>query len=67
MSSRSSKLPDAHGDESATLQTRLEVADHGGSVGVAVPDPHRLFGPDAARRFADCYLHHLRLVADSRS
>jgi hypothetical protein len=26
--------------------------------------PHRLFGPDAARRFAECYLRHLRLVAD---
>ena len=38
MSSRSSKLPDAHGDESATLQTRLEVADDGGSVGAAAPD-----------------------------
>lgn len=29
--------------------------------------PHRLFGPDAVRRFAGCYLDHLRLVADSRS
>lgn len=38
MSSRSSKLPHAHGDESATLQTRLEVADDGGSVGAAAPD-----------------------------
>jgi len=38
VSSRSSKLPDAHGDESATLQTRLEVADDGGSVGAAAPD-----------------------------
>jgi hypothetical protein len=26
--------------------------------------PHRLFGPDAACRFAECYLRHLRLVAD---
>jgi hypothetical protein len=29
--------------------------------------PHRLFGPDAARRFADYYLDHMRLLADSRS
>lgn len=29
--------------------------------------PHRLFSPDAARRFADCYLDHLRSVAGSRS
>jgi NRPS condensation-like uncharacterized protein len=26
--------------------------------------PHSLFGPDAARRFAACYLDHIRLVAD---
>ncbi|MDP8987804.1 MAG: hypothetical protein M3N11_05585 [Actinomycetota bacterium] len=29
--------------------------------------PHRLFGPDAARRFADCYLAHLRTVAQGAS
>jgi NRPS condensation-like uncharacterized protein len=29
--------------------------------------PHRLFGPDAARRFAECYLRQVRLVAESRS
>jgi NRPS condensation-like uncharacterized protein len=29
--------------------------------------PLRLFGPDAARRFADCYLGHVGRVADSRS
>jgi NRPS condensation-like uncharacterized protein len=27
--------------------------------------PHRLFGPDAARRFADCYLDHMRSLAGS--
>ncbi len=26
--------------------------------------PHRLFGPAAARRFAECYAGHLRVVAD---
>jgi hypothetical protein len=26
--------------------------------------PHRVFGPDGARRFADCYLAHLRRVAE---
>jgi NRPS condensation-like uncharacterized protein len=29
--------------------------------------PHRLFGPDASRRFADCYLAHVWKVAGSRS
>jgi NRPS condensation-like uncharacterized protein len=29
--------------------------------------PHRLFGPDAARRFADYYLDHMRLLAGSGS
>ena len=29
--------------------------------------PLRLFGPDAARRFAECYLRQMRLVAESRS
>jgi hypothetical protein len=29
--------------------------------------PHRLLGPDAARRFADCYLTHVWRVAGSRS
>lgn len=28
--------------------------------------PYRLFSPDAARRFADCYTDHLRAVANSR-
>jgi NRPS condensation-like uncharacterized protein len=26
--------------------------------------PHGLFGPDAARRFAECYLDHVRLVSE---
>ena len=25
--------------------------------------PHRMFGPDAASRFAECYVEHLREVA----
>jgi NRPS condensation-like uncharacterized protein len=29
--------------------------------------PHRLFSPDAARRFAQCYLAKIRQVAESRS
>jgi NRPS condensation-like uncharacterized protein len=29
--------------------------------------PHRLFGPDAARRFAECYLDHVRWVAADSS
>jgi len=24
--------------------------------------PHRLFGEDAARRFAECYVHQLRVA-----
>jgi hypothetical protein len=27
--------------------------------------PHRLFGADAVRRFADCYVEHLRWMADA--
>ncbi|MDQ3106799.1 MAG: hypothetical protein M3Q68_03235 [Actinomycetota bacterium] len=29
--------------------------------------PHRLFGPDAARRFAECYVDHVRLVVDGHA
>jgi NRPS condensation-like uncharacterized protein len=29
--------------------------------------PHRLFGPAAARRFAECYLGHLRAVGDAQA
>ena len=39
----------------------------GGRLHLTFRYPHRLFGPDAARRFAACYLGHVRSVADSRS
>lgn len=39
----------------------------GGRLHLTLRYPHRLFGPDAARRFADCYVDHVRRVADSRS
>lgn len=34
-----------------------------GRLHLTVRYPHRLFGPDAARRFAECYLAQIRLVA----
>ncbi len=39
----------------------------GGRLHLTFRYPHRLFGADAARRFAACYLQHVRSVADSRS
>ena len=39
----------------------------GGRLHLTLRYPHRLFSADAARRFADCYLDHVRRVADSRS
>lgn len=39
----------------------------GGKLHLTFRYPHRLFGPDAARRFAACYLGHVGSVADSRS
>lgn len=39
----------------------------GGKLHLTFRYPHRLFGPDAARRFAACYLGHVRSVADGRS
>jgi len=39
----------------------------GGRLHLTFRYPHRLFGADAARRFAACYLGHLQSVADSRS
>jgi hypothetical protein len=38
----------------------------GGRLHLTFRYPHRLFGPDAARRFVDCYLAHVWKVADSR-
>jgi hypothetical protein len=37
----------------------------GGRLHLSFRYPHRLFGPDAARRFAECYVAHVRRVADS--
>jgi NRPS condensation-like uncharacterized protein len=39
----------------------------GGRLHLTFRYPHHLFGPDAARRFAECYLDHMRLVVDSSS
>ncbi len=39
----------------------------GGRLHLTFRYPHRLFGPDAARRFAECYLDKLQMIADSRS
>jgi hypothetical protein len=39
----------------------------GGRLHLTLRYPHRLFSTDAARRFADCYLDHVRRAADSRS
>ena len=35
----------------------------GGRLHLTLRYPHRLFGPDAAHSFAECYLEHLRDVA----
>ncbi|CAN5157933.1 hypothetical protein BH18ACT4_BH18ACT4_06660 [soil metagenome] len=40
------------------------AATWGGRLHRVLWYPHRLFGVDAARRFADCYMTQLRLVAD---
>jgi hypothetical protein len=39
----------------------------GGRLHLTFRYPHRLFGPDAARRFADVYVEQLRSVAAARS
>jgi NRPS condensation-like uncharacterized protein len=39
----------------------------GGRLHLTFRYPHRLFGPDAARRFAEVYVEQLRLVADARA
>jgi len=38
-----------------------------GQLHVVIRYPHRLFSPDAASRFGDCYLAQIRTVAESRS
>jgi hypothetical protein len=37
-----------------------------GSLHLTFRYPHRLFGPDAARRFAECYVSNVRRVAGAR-
>ncbi len=49
------------------LSLCLGAVTVGGRLHLTFRYPHRLFGPDAARRFAECYLRQLRLVAESRS
>ena len=39
----------------------------GGRLHVVFRYPHMLFGPDAIRRFADCYVAALRVVSEGRS
>jgi NRPS condensation-like uncharacterized protein len=39
----------------------------GGRLHLTFRYPHRLFGPDAARRFADSYVQHVRVMGDSHS
>ncbi|MEA2185484.1 MAG: hypothetical protein QOK16_495 [Solirubrobacteraceae bacterium] len=48
----------------APLSLCLGAVTVAGRLHLTFRYPHRLFGPDAARRFAECYLRHLRLVAD---
>jgi hypothetical protein len=50
----------------APLSLCLGALIVGGRLHLTFRYPRRLFGPDAARRFAECYLGHLRAVADSR-
>lgn len=49
------------------LSLCLGAVTVGGRLHLTLRYPHRVFGPDAARRFSECYLHHVRLVAESRS
>jgi NRPS condensation-like uncharacterized protein len=51
----------------APLSLCLGAATVGGRLHLTLRYPHRLFSADAARRFAECYLERLRLVAASRS
>jgi NRPS condensation-like uncharacterized protein len=48
------------------LSLCLGAVTLGGRLHLTFRYPHRLFGPDAARRFADCYLAHLRVFAGVR-
>lgn len=48
----------------APLSLCLGAVTVGGRLHLTFRYPHRLLGPDAARRFADCYVRQLRLVGD---
>jgi hypothetical protein len=51
----------------APLSLCLGAVTVAGRLHLTFRFPHRLFSADATRRFADCYLGHLRAVAASRS
>ena len=44
----------------------IGAATVSGRLNLVIRYPHRVFAPDTARRFADCYLNQIRLVAQSR-
>jgi NRPS condensation-like uncharacterized protein len=46
------------------LSLCLGAVTVGGRLHLTFRYPHRVLGPDAARRFADCYVRQLRLVGD---
>ncbi|HVF77121.1 MAG TPA: hypothetical protein VNA28_02390 [Solirubrobacteraceae bacterium] len=48
------------------LSLCVGVVATGGKLHLTFRYPHRLFGPEAAARFAACYLEHVGAVADSR-
>lgn len=48
----------------APLSLCLGAVTVGGRLHLTFRYPHRLLGPGAARRFAGCYVDHLRLVGD---
>jgi NRPS condensation-like uncharacterized protein len=50
----------------APLSLSLGALLVGGRLHLTFRYPRRLFSPEAARRFADCYLRHLRAVGEVR-
>jgi NRPS condensation-like uncharacterized protein len=50
----------------APLSLCLGAVTVGGRLHLSFRYPHRLLGPGAARRFADCYVEHLRQVGEAR-
>ncbi len=54
---------------SAPIRSPLSLSIGAVTIGerlhLAFRYPHRLLGPQAARRFAECYVAHVRRVADS--